>query len=40
VYGPCGIIVRTDAAPDTVWIASRVIAHRGIVKLLSFANPL
>ncbi len=40
VFGPCGVIIRSGASRDTMWIASRVVAHRGIVKLLSHANPL
>ena len=40
IFGPCGVIVRSGASRDTIWIASRVVSHRGIVKLLSYANPL
>ena len=40
VFGPCGVIVRKGVARDTIWIANRAVAYRGVMKLLSYANSL
>lgn len=39
-YGPCGVIRRLGARPDTVWVVQRIIARDGIFKLMSFSNDL
>jgi len=40
IIGPCGAIRRRGASTDTLWFVKHVIEHRGIFKLMSFANEL
>lgn len=40
IIGPCGAIRRRGASVDTLWFVKHVIEHRGIFKLMSFANEL
>jgi hypothetical protein len=40
ITGPCAVIRRRGTTRDTVWFVQHVIEHRGIFKLMSFANEL
>jgi len=40
ITGPCAVIRRRADRPDTLWFVKHVIEHRGIFKLMSFANDL
>ncbi len=39
-FGPCGVVRRTGAATDTLWIGGTLIARDGVVKLLGLDNAL